>query len=252
MAWILVTLLLLPTMAYAQPSAAEVLQRVKAAYGGARQFQFASRVIERRSGSETTGLDEIAVDSRGRLWFKAEGPAAVQWSGGAEATAVIVVADGRAVWVYLEGRKEYKKADGAPDPKNADSDDDSIDNPRSIARKIMDSLFVRYEMFQNMASQAKLVREETCTANGARSTCYVLEINAKSLNPDVVTGTYTLWVDKQRYLVLRDDFRQVANGRVAYANSILFDVAKVDAPIADKLFSFVPQQGAKEVDSFFR
>jgi outer membrane lipoprotein-sorting protein len=103
-----------------------------------------------------------------------------------------------------------------------------------------------------MASQAKLAREETCTTNGARSACYVLEINAKRLNPDVATGTYTLWVDKQQYLVARDELRQIADGRVVYANSILFDVAKVDEPIEDKLFSFVPGQGAKEVDSFFR
>jgi outer membrane lipoprotein-sorting protein len=246
MAWILVILLLLPTVAYAQLSAAEVLQRVTALYAGAQQFQFASRIVERRQGSETTGSDEIVADRHGRLWFRADGSLAAAESGGAEGTRLMVVADGRVVWVYLEGRQEYKRVEGTPDPRNRDSHDDSVDNPRSFARKLMDSSFVRYAKFQSMSDRAKLLREEACTLNGARSECYVVEINSESL-----AGTYTLWVDKRQYLVLRDDFRVVDSGRVAYENSILFDVAKMNTPIPNKRFSFVPPQGAKQVDSFF-
>ena len=56
-----------------------------------------------------------------------------------------------------------------------------------------------------------------CTFNGARSECYVVGINSESLTP-TVTGTYTLWVDKRPYLVLRDDYRVVDNGVVGYEN----------------------------------
>src|SRR5262249_19614302 len=138
---LLAILSLLTTMAYAQLSVAEVLQRVNAVYAGAEQFQFISRIVERRQGMERTGGDEIVVD-RGRLWFKAEGSLAAAESGGAEGTALVVVADGRSVWVYLQGRQEYKRVDGIPDDRNSDSDDDGIGNPKAFARKLMDSRFV--------------------------------------------------------------------------------------------------------------
>jgi outer membrane lipoprotein-sorting protein len=237
-------------MAYAQLSVAEVLQRVKAVYAGAQRFQFVSRIAERRQGSETTGSDEIVVD-RDRLWFKAEGSLAVAESGGAEGTTLIVVADGRSVWIYLQGRQEYTRVDGIPAARNSEGTDENyVDNPKALARTLMDSKFVRYAQFQRMSERAKILREEPCIFNSARSECYVVEINGESLTP-TVTGTYTLWVDKRRYLVLRDDYRVVDTGVVGYENSILLVTAKVNSSLPSGRFSFVPPQGAKQVDSFF-
>jgi outer membrane lipoprotein-sorting protein len=251
MRWLLITVLFFPATSFAQLTPTELLRRVKATYAGANQFQFATRVVERRAGVETTGSDEIAVDKRGRVWFKAVGSGAIVWSGGREESVLITVADGREVWVYLEQQKLYKKAEGNPDPRNADADDDSIDSPRSFARKVMDATFVRYATFAGMSSRAKIVRDENCSANGVRSECYVVEISGETLSPRVVTNVYTLWVDKQRFLVLRDDYK-IADKAGTYTNSIVYDVAKIGVEIPEKLFSFTPPQGVKEVSSFFR
>jgi outer membrane lipoprotein-sorting protein len=80
----------------------------------------------------------------------------------------------------------------------------------------------------------------------------VLEINAETTSPQTVTGVYTLWVDKQRYLVLRDDFSLVDKVAGTYTNSILYDIARINVEIPERLFSFSPPQGAKEVSSFFQ
>ncbi len=93
---------------------------------------------------------------------------------------MITVADGRNVWVYLEQQELYKKVEGIPDARNAASGDDSIVNPKSYARKVMDARFVRYAALESMSNRAKAVREESCTANGARSECYVIEIKAET------------------------------------------------------------------------
>lgn len=243
----LIPLLLVPTIAHAQLSAAEILQRVRALYAGAQQFQFVTRIIERRQGNEKTGSEEILVDRRGRLLFKAEGSLAVEESGGAEGTTLMVVADGRAVWVYLEGRQEYKRVVGVPDARDSDSEDHSVDNSTAFARKLMDSRLVRYATLQSVSDRAKLLREESCNSNGTRSACYVIEVDLQ----ERAAGTYTLWVDKRRFVVLRDDFRAVDNGGVVYENSIVLDVAKLNPPIPNGRFSFVPPKNAQQVDSFF-
>jgi outer membrane lipoprotein-sorting protein len=167
MRWVLITVLFFPATSHAQPTPTDLLRRVKETYAGANQYQFVTRLVERKSGVETTGSDEIAVDKRGRVWFKAVGTAAIAWSGGREGGILITVADGRQVWVYLEQQKLYKKAEGNPEPRNADPDDDSIDSPRSFARKVMDARLLRYAKFENMSSRAKIVRDESCSANGA-------------------------------------------------------------------------------------
>jgi len=252
MLWLLVAVMFFPATSYAQLTPTDLLKRVKETYAGANQYQFVTRLVERRNGVETTGSDEIAVDKRSRVSFKAVGSGAVAWSGGREEGVLITVADGRNVWVYLEQQNLYKKVEGTPDPRNTDSDDDSIDNPKSFARKVMDGKFLRYAKFESMSNRARIVREEGCTSNGVHSECYVLEINAETTSPQTVTGVYTLWVDKRRYLVLRDDFSLVDKVAGTYTNSILYDIARINVEIPERLFSFSPPQGAKEVSSFFQ
>lgn len=251
MVWLLIPFLFSAAAAQAQPKAADVLRRVNETYAAAKQYQFAARVVERRAGVETTSSNEIAVDKRGRMWFKAVGSLAIAESGGREGETLITVADGKNVWVYLGQQKLFKKAMGIPESRNKDDDDEAMDNPRAFARKLMDTQFVRYAQIAMRSSNAKVVREESCSANGLTADCYVIDIPGESLDPDA-TATYTLWVDKQRYLVLRDDYRIVNKGKDTYANSIVYDVTKIGVEIPDKLFTFTPPPDAKEVDSFYR
>jgi outer membrane lipoprotein-sorting protein len=248
---ILLLLLLVPAAARAQRTVAEVLRMVKETYAGAKQYQFKARLIERRSGVETIGSEEIAVDKGGRVWFKAEGSSAFAWSGGFEAGTLITVADGSDVWVYLKERGLYKMTAGVPEPRNKEPEDDSIDNPPSFARKVMDFLFDRYAKFASMSKRARLVREDSCLANGLKTACDVIEIKAESLSPDIM-GTYTLWVEKNRHLVLRDEFSAGGQKRVSYTNSILYDVATLNLQPPADLFAFTPPQSARRVVSFFQ
>jgi hypothetical protein len=84
MRWVLITVLFFPATSHAQPTPTDLLRTVKETYAGANQYQFVTRLVERKSGVETTGSDETAVDKRGRVWFKAVGTAAIAWSGGRE------------------------------------------------------------------------------------------------------------------------------------------------------------------------
>jgi outer membrane lipoprotein-sorting protein len=251
MVWLLLTLLFLPAPTEAQPKAADLIRSVKETYAGAKQYRFAAHIVERGPGIETTGSDEIAVDKRGRVWFKATGSLAVAFSGGREEETLITVADGKNVWVYLEQQKLYKRVAGMPESRNHDLSDDAMDNPREFARKLIDGLFVRYAQLSSRASQAKIVREERCSTNGLTTDCYVIEIPAASSGPDV-RAVYTLWVDKDRNLVLRDDFSITNKSSVTYSNSTLYDVAELNPQLPENLFTFTAPQGTKEVVSFYQ
>ena len=101
------------------------------------------------------------------------------------------------------------------------------------------------------SSQACRTARRSCEKRAApRTVCAQNATCSKSMRkrrvPKTVTGVYTLWVDEQRYLVLRDDFSLVDKGAGTYTSSILYDIARINDEIPERLFSFLPPQGASE------
>jgi outer membrane lipoprotein-sorting protein len=79
--------------------------------------------------------------------------------------------------------------------------------------------------------EARLLREESIAAGGgAAAECYVLrfELNAE-----------TVWVDKSRFYILRED---------SATSSTIFKTVRLNEPLPDDLFKFVPPQGATRID----
>ncbi len=152
----LLPILFFPAIAEDQPTANALLAHVRQIYFTADHYHFVARVVENRQGVQTTGSEEIAVDKRGRVWFKAMDYLAFAWSGGREEKMLIAVADGEDTWVYLKQQNLYKKTHGVPDSRNTESGDDNIDNPKSFIRKLRDR-FLRYTKFQSLSSRAQIV-----------------------------------------------------------------------------------------------
>jgi outer membrane lipoprotein-sorting protein len=70
---------------------------------------------------------------------------------------------------------------------------------------------------------------------------------------NVEPSAKTLWVDRARFLVLRDDSATKmtlpnTNTPTQSKQTITFNKIKIDEPIPDDLFEFTPPEGATELD----
>jgi peroxiredoxin/outer membrane lipoprotein-sorting protein len=160
----------------------------------------------------------------------------------------VVVSNGEMTWRYMPRANQYtKKALSLlkqdSDTGNASPSGSSTANP-----------VAKYEAIANKLKSAKLLREEAVEIQGGRVDCYVVEAEYEPL-PGREERPKTFWIDKTRNIVLRE----VSIPPVRFGGSgsswelrstTAYTVAKINEPIAETLFAFVPPDGAKEVDDF--
>jgi outer membrane lipoprotein-sorting protein len=90
----------------------------------------------------------------------------------------------------------------------------------------------RFRQASNYGGEARLLREETIAAGGdAAVECYVIQIPPLG---------ETWWVDKRRFYVVRQD---------GAASSTIFKTVRLNEPLSDDLFKFVPPEGATKIDA---
>ena len=93
----------------------------------------------------------------------------------------------------------------------------------------------RYRDATDFTAGSKFLREEAVEYAGAKVDCYVL--TAAQRRGGV---TYTWWVDKQNFRILRED---------SPGSSVMFKSVKLDEPLPDSLFKFVPPPGARKIEN---
>jgi outer membrane lipoprotein-sorting protein len=91
--------------------------------------------------------------------------------------------------------------------------------------------------------------------DGTSINCYVVE--ADSTAPEFVdsatTSPRTLWIDKSRFVVLRESYTMklkegTLGGPTEIRHATDFKVASVNEFVADTLFVFTPPEGATQVE----
>ncbi len=151
-----------------------------------------------------------------------------------------IVSDGQNTWMYIPSMNQYMKQDG---PFNAD-----------MANSPVPNLVHEYAGMADSVASASLLPEETVRIAGEDRPAYVVKVEytdrATIPGPDM--STKTLWIDKARFVVLRDEtssiVQQGPQGRpVRLDESARFSVMRVGEPVADSLFVFTPPEGATEV-----
>lgn len=88
---------------------------------------------------------------------------------------------------------------------------------------------------------ARLPQEQSITINGREIMCYVIEIQSGPVRA-------TWWIDKSSYLVVRQLLEQTTARGHAVSDTI-FEITKLDEPMSDDVFVFVPPQGAIRLPS---
>ncbi len=161
-------------------------------------------------------------------------------------TAMLTVSDGETTWNYMPRIHEYTRVAGAPagalgTDAARDSDLSAVHNPLG-----------QYERLAERTTAAKILREDRIEVGGRNVDCFVVELASAPENaPGVEALPRLLWIDKVRYLVLRDNqtfkIRRPYTPLAEKTQTTVLGLATVNEPVPDSLFKFVPPDGAREV-----
>jgi TonB family protein len=109
-----------------------------------------------------------------------------------------------------------------------------------------------YSHIDHQVRQAKFIGEEKLKIGERQIDCFVTETDYDSASAGQSSArTRKLWIDKSRYLVLREiqqtrtkaPWGKTINTKMTY----IFTFANLDNQVTEALFAFVPPEGAKEV-----
>jgi electron-transferring-flavoprotein dehydrogenase len=193
---------------------------------------------------ETSGEHPMKIQSEGSMVMVNPGKMRIESS--AQGMTQLTVSDGETTWVCLSN-KEYTKIPAATGPAG-----------------VMETIGIKLPDLSRMQENAKTLREETIDIDGQKHDCWVVESRVAEMSlpaPQnvkteikMVDFVATSWIDKK----LLVDFQSTASVKVEMSGMPGFELqektvkknVKIDEPIADSLFTFIPPAGAKEVKEF--
>ena len=102
---------------------------------------------------------------------------------------------------------------------------------------------------------AKFLRQEKLSVDGKDVDCDVIEAEYEPNFADRTRqeGPKTFWVDRDRSVILKTSYLLKINsaasgGPLEMDQSITVTSIRLNQPVPDRLFAFVPPEGAREVD----
>ncbi len=213
----------------------QLLKRVSETYRGLESYEIRAVVINDQRWDEARDLTEtpivMAEDKPSKFRIEAKHP----FRGGME------VSDGKTTWEYAAMGHQYTKKTAGSGVDVAD------DNP------LMPTNYVkRYRQLAEKATEAHLLREETFSLEGKQIRCAVVEVEFGS-DPAMKKKQetpHTLWIDKERALVLQemwDNKTDMMGVSFQSRTTVAYRAIHIGQPVADELFSFTPPTNAKEV-----
>ena len=226
--------------AFAQPDPAAVLANVQKAYAHLTAIHLAAtqtQTFSANGGFVSSELDyELAEKPPGRFRARVKG-----------AVEAIAVSDGSTTWKALPTSKQWMKlelAATASDDDTEDGEDSQDSGPKDLHDNVARAVLTRFPAIARFAERPEILKEDTLKMDGRKSPCYVLRLHIGPTQHD-------LWIDEQRYLVLRDlqSGPRNSNGRVL---NVTIDTkikkVAVDTDVPDTVFSFEPEKKWAQVD----
>ena len=210
--------------AQSPPDIDAIMKKVTGTYeAGSATYEFEIKFTRVESGKGAAG--RLHFSFKQPNLYRVEG--SIPGLSGSDALKeLVIVADGTDIWSYDKVKNEYFSL-----PAASVQDDDDFDD---FSPESMDTFMAkRFRSATYLAPVSKFLREETLEFNGAKINCYLISVNGR-----------TWWIDSKSYRVVREDWEEGTN-IVAY-----YETIKLGEPIADKVFKFVPPQGAKKVDPY--
>ncbi|HEY7180500.1 MAG TPA: DUF2092 domain-containing protein, partial [Blastocatellia bacterium] len=241
------TILFLYISASAQPApdAQAILKKINETYRNLKSYQFEYKtVIDLRT--ERDGLTSTQHnESMSRI--TAVRPDRIRVETQDSLSSVLFIADGHTVWLYSSQMNAYtKRAPGTVDIFAVAKPTDS--RYESMARMVNTKL-AGYARLTSEPRNLTLLPDETINIRGRQTPCYVISI-VRGVGSNKDNTRY--WIDRERYLVLResaDQTFQISPGSVTRSLRLVdFISAAINEPALDSAFSYTPPNGAIEID----
>ena len=211
-------LLSVPGLAQAPLSVGQILKKVTNTYASLTEWDFEATVT---STVEPGGQFTRPLRTAGKGSSKRRIELGDAYSG-----RTLIVADGKNVWAYETQPNRYTRKDQAQEPEGMLS--------------YFEAFILAYRFGSAGESDAKLLRDESIEIGNTKADCYVIQFQPVR-SPRSVT---TWWIDKRRFLVLRDD--QAGGSDHSFVGSSTVWIKTQTSGVPDDLFLFAPPPGATE------
>lgn len=220
----------------AAADAAALLKQVSQTYSSLRSYHFEGVTVLRTQSDSARSEQEVP------FVFAEVRPSKIRFETKSSLTATLFVSDGDTTWTYMPRLHEYTH-------KRSSTGDGAAQQPAPFRNQ---NPVAEYERLADYAPVARVIRQEGAMISGREIPCWVVELPGA---PETANGVQNfprlLWIEKERSLVLRD----VLSSRVRrpytppseQIRTCTFTLAKINEPLPDPLFQFVPPDGAREV-----
>ena len=214
-------------------SAQEVLAHVSEVYSHAKALRIVAKreeILTREARSTMAATVEYEIALRGAREYFARSKSAGQES--------LAVSDGAHTWKALPAKKQWMQVAAAA----VESDESETPDPRSqdLHSSLTRLLAGRYIAIAKMAEDPQITGEEDVKIEGKKIRCYVLRARARGVD-------YQLWIDQQRFVVLRDKEKGKLDGMLADLD-LKVSAIEMNPSLADSLFQFEPGKGWSEAE----
>ncbi len=229
--------------------AMDLLKKVRETYGSLKSFQF--------EGVSTTESRSTGMQIKTEFPFEGDfvAPTKIRIETKNPRMGVLVVSDGDTAWVYLPSIRTYSKLDvggllkSAPGGQSGEVPD--------VFRGFSAAAGVPFDMFQldlaHGVKEAKILGEEDVELGGKKVACYVVqaEYALSKEEAQVLPPFKSYWIDKARYVVLRESFQyHVKSAKFAapaeLKHTSTLTKVRLNEPVPDNLFVFTPPEGARQ------
>lgn len=216
--------LALPVFGQIQPSVAETLRKVADNYAHASQWDLAGTITSVTLQPTAMIATSLRIAGKGTAMRRAD----KEVEGIPEGSSTII-ADGENIWAYYPKRNQFTRQALAQQPDG-------------LLEYFKAPLLV-YQAGPNAVKTARLLRQEPIVIGNSRVDCFVVQFGGGSGQ----LAQHTWWIDRARFVVLRDDQAAALDPAVG-GSTTLWRTVKLNEPVADDLFTFTPPPGAREVE----
>ena len=214
---ILCGLLSVPALAQTPLSVGDILKKVQNAYESLTQWDFEATITSTlEPGGQSTR--PVRAAGKGASLRRLE-------MGDPNSGRILIFADGKNVWTYQKQSNQYSRKTQVREPDETFS--------------YFDVFLMMYRFLAADEGDATLLREESIEIGNTKADCYVIQFKT----PRSPGFASTWWVDRRRFLVLRDD--QEGGPAPFVASRTIWIRTQVDG-VPDDLFVFTPPPGARE------
>lgn len=238
-----------------QPDGMDLLKNVELAYGAMNTYaaKVTSTITMDQSGAQGNVNMEtpmsVTADASGKFRIESKGM-----------MGMTMIYDGNVMWMYFEAANSYSKL--PINESSASARAGAMAGGMSGGRLSLD-----YKNVTSGVKEAKILRSEKVHVNGADADCWVVSLayeapgaeasaamHSAGASMDDFSRTKTIWVDKGRYLVYREDSTTKMTTPNAHAPTTTKQSSKVESftvndPVSPDVFTFTPPPGAKELDT---